>query len=172
MTSDMMLEIANFQNPPLLNLLLKLSVAFQVLYIPPPRPKKIGPPGRMAQPSGESYQTELENYKEELRFLNSDEGSNWMEIYFKDALRFSDDEWGPTGYILNEMTSPNVSTKRKFTDMISSNIRYNQGGTFLPSDQADEDQDATMNEGEDSGGNDEENEEENNEPPSSRRRFV
>ena len=175
MTSSMTLETIEFQNPPLLDLLFNLSVAFKVLYIPPPRSKKAVPPGKTAQPAGESYQTELENYKEELRFLNSDEDSNWMEVYFKDALRFSDDEWGPTGYISNEMTSPNVSTKRKFTDMISSNIRYNQGGTFLPSDQADEDQDATMNEGEDYDDHEEnsgENDEENDEPPPFRRRFV
>jgi hypothetical protein len=83
-----------------------------------------------------------------------------MEVYFEDALQFPDDGWGPTGYISNEMTPPFAIAN---TDMISSNIRYDQGGTFLLFDQsaeADEGQDATENE-----------DEEMDQLPSSRRRF-
>ena len=173
MTSTRTIERANFQNSPLLNLLLQLSVAFKVLYIAPPRREKIGPPGKMAKQTEESYQTELENYNEELKFLNSDEDSNWMEVYFEDALRFSNDEWGRTAFKLNEMEYPAITnTKRKYTDMTSSNLRYNQGGDFLP--EADEGQDVIMNEGEDyddfykSSG---ETREENNQASSSRRRL-
>ena len=48
MSSTRTIERADFENLPLLNLLLKLSVAFKVLYIAPPRREKIGPPGKMA----------------------------------------------------------------------------------------------------------------------------
>ena len=132
MTSDMTVESAKFKNFPLLNLLLKLSYAFKVLYIAPPRRVKIGPPGKTTQQVGESYQTELANYEEELKFLNSDKGSNWMEVYFEDAIQFPDDEWGDTGFIFNEMANPEALNKRKFTDMTTSALRSNQGGDFLP----------------------------------------
>jgi hypothetical protein len=154
MTSTRTIERAEFQNPPLRELLLNLSYAFKVLYIPPPRRDKIGPPGRKAQQTGDSYETELENYKEELRFLNSDKDSNWMEVYFEEAIQFPVDECGPTGYVSNQMEPPPsaiANTKRKYTDMTSSNIRYNQGGIFLLADQSAEaeaeGQDVTMNEG-------------------------
>ena len=177
MTSTRTIERAEFQNPPLLNLLLKLSVAFKVLYIPPPKSNKIGPPAKKAQRDGESYQTELENYNEELNFLNSDEDPEWMEIYFEEALQIPYDAWGPIGYISNETTPPvaNAKTKRKFSDMKSSNTRiYSQSGTFLPSDQSAEDKDdeeGTEDEDEEDEDYDEENEEENDQPPLSRRRL-
>ena len=114
MKSTDMLEDIIFLNHPLRELLLRLSVAFKVLYISPPTSNKIVPPARKAQQAGESYQTELENYNEELRFLNSDDDPKWMEAYFEEALQYSDNEWGLTGYISNKMTPP--------------------GGTFLPSD--------------------------------------
>jgi hypothetical protein len=41
MESTMMLEVAEFQDPPLLELLLKLSVTFKVLNISPPTSVKI-----------------------------------------------------------------------------------------------------------------------------------
>jgi hypothetical protein len=87
----------------------------------------------------------------------------------------------PTGYISNEITPPvtYARTKRKYTDMITSNLRFSDGGTFLPFDQsagAVERQDATENEDEDDENHNEENggenDEENDQPPSSRRRFV
>ena len=177
MTSTRTIERAEFQNPPLLNLLLKLSVAFKVLYIPPPKSDKIGPPAKKAQRAGESYQTELENYNEELKFMNSDEDPEWMENYFEEALQIPYDAWGPIGYISNEIAPPvaNAKTKRKFSDMISSNTRYSQGGTFLPSDQSaddEDDEDAAEDEDEDDDEDyDEENDEENDQPPLSRRRF-
>ena len=176
MTSTITLETVEIQNPPLLELLLRLSVAFKVLYIQPPKSNKIGPPGKLAQRTGESYQKELEDYNEELKFLNSDEGSNWMEVYFKAALEYPDDEWGPAGYISNEIKLPasSTQTKRKFSE-VSFNTRHSQGGTFSPSDQTaeeDEVQDATEDEDdEDDEDYDEENDEENDQPPMSRRRL-
>ena len=176
----MMLEKAKFQNSPLLNLLLLISVTFKVLYISPPTSVKIQSTFNKAQQAGESFQTELENYKEELKLLNSDHDPKWMEVYFEKALEFRDVEWGPTGYISNKMTPPvaNVQTKRKFSDM-SSNTRYSQGGTFLPSDQSaeeDEVQDATEDEDDEDDEDydedyDEENDKENDKPPTSRRRL-
>ena len=181
MTSTVTLETVEIQNPPLLELLLKLSVAFKVLYIQPPKSNKIGPPAKLTQPAGESYQLELENYNEELRFLNSDKDSDWMEVYFKAALRFSDNEWGPAGYISNQIIPPasSTKTKRKFSDMVSSNTRHSQGGTFLPSDQSaeeDEVQDTTEDEDDEDDEdydeeNDEKNDEEYDQPPASRRRL-
>ena len=47
-------------------------------------------------------------------FLNSDDDSNWMEVSFE-ALEYLDNEWGPTGYISNEMTPPVAMTKWKFS---------------------------------------------------------
>ena len=178
MTSTGTIESANFENLPLLNLLLKLSVAFKVLYIAPPRRGKIGPPGKIAKQTEESYQMELENYNEELKFLNSEKDSRWMEVYFEDAMQFSDDEWGPTGYVLKELELPSANTKRKYSDMTSSNLRYNQGGDFLPEQsaeaEAEEDQDVIMNGGEDYDDFYESSGEiraEYNQPSSSRRRF-
>jgi len=124
MTSTLMLEEAEFQNPPLRNLLLGFHVAFKVLYNPPPKLNKIGPPAKRAQRAEDSYKVELEIYEEELRFLNSDNDSNWMEVDFENALQSPVDEWGLTGYISNT-TGANVNTKWKYTGMISSNIRYN-----------------------------------------------
>lgn len=68
---------------------------------------------------------ELEIYNEELKFLNSEKDSHWMEVYFEDAIQFPDDEWGPTGYILKELEFPSsvANTKRKYSDMTSSNLR-------------------------------------------------
>ena len=176
MTSTVTIERAKFQNPPLLNLLLKLSVTFKVLYISPPTSVKIQSTFSKGQQAGESYQTELENYKQELKLLNSDEDPEWMENYLEEALQIPYDAWGPIGYISNEITPPvaNAKTKRKFSDIMSSNTRYSQGGTFLPSDQsaeADEVQDATEDEDEDDEDYDEENDEENDQPPLSRRRL-
>ena len=180
MKSCSMLEDTKFQNPPLLNLLFKLSVAFKVLYIAPPRREKIGPPGKIAKQTEESYQMELENYNEELKFLNSEKDSRWMEVYFDDAMQLPDDEWGPTGYVLKELEFPSATanTKRKYSDMTSSNLRYNQGGDFLPEQsaeaEAEEDQDVIMNGGEDYDDFYESSGEiraENNQPSSSRRRF-
>jgi len=172
MKSSLMLEEVAFQNSPLFNLLLKLSFAFKVLYILPPKPNKIGPPGKKAQQTGESYEAELKDFNEELRFLNSDKDSNWMEGYFEEAIRSPGDEWGSTGYISNEIRFPSNDSKRKLR---SSNTRYNQGGTFSdPSAEADEGQDATMDESKDYEDYDEgdgENDEGNGEPPSSRRRL-
>ena len=174
----MSLERAEFQNPPLRELLLKLSVTFKVLYISPPMPVKIQSTlFKKVQQDGESYQTELEIHKEQLNLLSSDENPEWMEISFEEALQYSDDEWGPTGYISNEITPPvtNAKTKRKFSDMKSSNTRiYSQSGTFLPSDQSAEDkddEDGTEGEDEDDEDYDEENDEENDQPPLSRRRL-
>ena len=134
MTSTRTISTVDFENPPLLDLLLKLSVAFKVLYIDPPNSNVISPPNRMAQRGGESYAKELEDYKEQLAFLNSDKDSNWMEIYFEDAIRFPGDRWGPTGYIFKEPELPEsaLHAKRKYTDMTTSALRYNQGGDFLP----------------------------------------
>ena len=100
-----------------------------------------------------------------------------MEVYFEDALRFSNDEWGRTAFKLNEMEYPAITnTKRKYTDMTSSSLRYNQGGDFLPekSAEADEGQDVIMNEDvdhEDIYGSSGEAREENNQASSSRRRL-
>ena len=68
---------------------------------------------------------ELEIYNEELKFLNSEKDSHWMEVYFEDAIQFPDDEWGPTGYILKELEFPSsaANTKQKYSDMTSSNLR-------------------------------------------------
>jgi serine/threonine protein kinase len=182
MKSDDNIETAGFENRPLLRLLRKLSVAFKVLYIAAPDPDIIDPPAKNVQRTRESYQKELGNYNEELRFLSSDEDPNWMEVYFKQALDSSDDAWGPTEYQLNKITPPvaTMNTKRKYTDMRSSDSRYyNQGGTFLSFDQnaeEDEGQDATENEGEDVEHYDEEhsdggeNDEENDQRRQTRRR--
>ena len=177
MTSSQMVEKAEFQNSALLELLLKLSDTFKVLYISPPTSVKIQSTFKKAQRAGESYQTELEDYKEELKLLNSDDDPNWMEVYFKASLQFSENEWGPAGYISNQIIPPasSTKTKRKFSDMVSSNTRHSQGGTFLPSDQSaeeDEVQDATEDEDdEDDEDYDEENDEENDQPRTSRRRL-
>ena len=174
MTSTITLETVEIQNPPLLELLLKLCDTFKVLYISPPTSVKIQSTFRKTQ--RESYQTELENYKEELKLLNSDDNPNWMEVYFAEALEYPDDKWGPAGYISNEIKPPasSTQTKRKFSE-VSFNTRHSQGGTFSPSDQTaeeDEVQDATEDEDdEDDEDYDEENDEENDQPPMSRRRL-
>jgi hypothetical protein len=175
-----MLEEVAFQNPPLRELLFKLSDTFKFLYIPPPRAIniQIAPLNRI-QRAGESNQMELEAYNEVRKFLNSDEDSNWMEVYFKDAI---DDEWGPAGYVSNEIELPSTSSKRKFSDMTSSKIRFNQGGTFtpsVPSSEVDESEDATMDEIEEYEEQDDESVEANDDddddddylPSSSRRRI-
>ena len=175
MKSNMMLEEVDFQNLPLLELLFKLSAAFQVLYVSPPKSINIQNPP--VKKSKESYQSEPENLTEGLKFLKSDDDSNWMEVYFENALQFTDDEWGPTGYISNEITSSFATannTKRKYTDMMTSNIRYNQGGTFYQSSKEDEGQDIIMNESEDDEDYDDnggESVEKNDQPSSSRRRL-
>ena len=73
-----------------------------------------------------------------------------MEEIFEEALQSRDDKWGPTGYIENEIKSPSAiaNTKRKYSDMSSSILRYNQGGDFLP-DQSAEAEIIIMNEDED-----------------------
>ena len=182
MTSTVTLETVEIQNPPLLELLLKLSDTFKVLYISPSTSVRIKSTFKKAQRAGELYQTELEDYKEELELLNSDDDPDWMEVYFAEALQFSDNEWGPAGYISNQIIPPasSTKTKRKFSDMVSSNTRHSQGGTFLPSDQSaeeDEVQDATEDEDDeddedyDEENDDEENDEENDQPCTSRRRL-
>lgn len=58
--------------------------------------------------------------------MKSKEDSAWMENDFEDAQKYTDDEWGPIGYMLNEMKStPFTNTKRKYNDMESSKIRFN-----------------------------------------------
>ena len=180
MTSTRTIERAKFQNAPLRELLLIISLHFKVLYVSPPTPVKFENAllAEMAQQAGESYQKELENYNKSLNRLNSNENSDWMEKSFEEALRFRDDKWGPTGYIQNEMEFPSASiaTKRKYTDMTSSSLRYNQGGDFLPEQSAetDEGQDVIMNEDvdyEDMYESSGETREENNQASSSRRRL-
>ena len=83
-----------------------------------------------------------------------------MEDSFKSALGYSHDEWGFTGYILNEKTSPTFNPKRTYSDMTTSMHRYSQGGTFLPSEQDGKNGD---------GG--EENDEDKVQPPRNRRRI-
>ena len=173
MKSTDMLEKAGFQNIPLRELLFLLSFHFKVLYISPPTPAKIQSTllAKMTQRAGESYETTLENYQEDLNRLNSEENSNWMEVSFDEALQFSDDKWGPIGYISNEMTPPVASAKikRKFGEMSSSHTRNSQGGDFSPFDQSEgedttgyEDDDEDYNEGDDGG---------DYQPPSTRRRL-
>ena len=126
-----------------------------------------------AQQTGDSYRTALQTYKEDLDFLNSKEDSNWMEVEFEQALQFSASEWGPTEYILNKKTPPitNAKSRRTYSDMTTSRLRYTQGGTFLSSGQiveVEEDQDAGNVSDEDK---DEEDNEENDQPPRTRRRL-
>ena len=179
MSSTRTIEKAKFQNPPLRELLLIISLHFKALYVSPPTPVKFESTllAEMSQQAGESYQKELENYNKGLNRLNSKENSDWMEKSFEEALRFRDDKWGPTGYIQNEMEFPSaIATKRKYTDMTSSSLRYNQGGDFLPEQSAetDEGQDVIMNEDvdyEDMYESSGETREENNQASSSRRRL-
>ena len=174
MKSTDMLEKAGFQNVPLRELLFLMSFHFKVLYISPPTPAKIQSTllAKMTQRAGESYETTLENYQEDLNRLNSKENSDWMELSFDEALRFSDNEWGPIGYISNEMTPPVASDKikRKYSDMASSNTRNSQGGTFSPFDQS-EDEDTAEYEDEEDEDYGERNDDEDYQPPSTRRRL-
>ena len=74
----------------------------------------------MAQQAGKSSQKELELYEKGLDRLNSKDNSKRMEDCFENALKSSDDEWGPTGYILNTIKSPPFTNrKRKYSDMAS-----------------------------------------------------
>ena len=132
MTSTTMLTEAKFQNPPLLKLLLDISVNFRSLYVIPSKShseeltrSRI----KTAQQVEDSYQRALENHEEDLKFLNSQEDSNWMEDSFQKALEYPDDEWGRADYIFNEKAPP-VNAKRLYRDMRSSNLGYSQGGTF------------------------------------------
>ena len=130
MTSDVILLKAEFENPPLCDLLLKISANFRCLYIGPPTSKSMlsdSVAEDLAEQGGESYQKVLQIYKRELDFLNSDAKSNWMELKFEEALRRSADEWGPTSHILNQQTPPTANkTKRRYSDMSSRLLGYNQ----------------------------------------------
>ena len=102
MTSTRTIDTVKFQNLPLRDLLLVISFHFKVLYISPPtKLVKFQSPllAEMAQQTGKSYQKELELYEKGLDRLNSKENSKLMEDCFENAIKFSDDEWGPTGYI-------------------------------------------------------------------------
>ena len=69
MTSTRTIERAKFQNPPLRELLLIISLHFKVLYVSPPTPVKFESAllAEMAQQAGESYQKELEIYNLNLK---------------------------------------------------------------------------------------------------------
>ena len=69
MISKQILKSVQFKNPPLLKLLLKISVKFSPLYISPPR--LTGSEAKKAQQAGDSYRTALQTYKEDLDFLNT-----------------------------------------------------------------------------------------------------
>ena len=58
--------------------------------------------------------------------LHSEEHLDRMEVDFQNVLQLSDDEWGPTGYILNKKTPPvlNPATKRKYSDMTTSMLQF------------------------------------------------
>ena len=100
-------------------------------------------------------------------FMNSDKHSDWMEVGFDEALHCSDEKWGPTKYIENEMTPPpNVKTK----DCYSNTSSYGQGGDFSASS-SQTNEDATEDKGEDTREYDEVNVDEINQPSSSRRRL-
>ena len=164
MSSTTIIEDAEFQNPPLRDLLLIIFHHFKALYIKPPTSLKIENTflADMAQQAGESYETKLENYNMGLKRLNSKENSNWMEKSFDEALRLRNDKWGPTGYIKNEMQSPPANPKRKYSDMITSDLRVNQDGDFLlPSAKVEEEEEEEE---------DEEEEEEDEERRRTRRR--
>ena len=166
MQSTGMLDKAKFQNRPLRDLLLKISDNFSCLYIAPPRSKPMSVKSA-AKRQRQSDQTALQNYNDDLNFLNSDESSNWMEIEFGEALEHSADEWGPTGHILNEQTPPTANkTKRRYSDMTSSRLRYSQGANFLPSEQIVEE-----DEGENADENEDEGNAENDQPLRTRRRL-
>lgn len=191
MASTYLVEDVKFQNLPLRQLLLRISDNFKVLYNSPPKREKFSSPllTKLMYPGGDdSLQMELENYEKKLKFMNSDENSNWMEVSFEKALQYSDKKWGLTGYISNEMQPPvkTTRTKRKFSDMTSSKVQYNLPEDDDPFDRnaagANEGQDGTEGEGEDddyfqlddedeeenSGGNGEGNDQP---PPSQRLRF-
>ena len=161
MSSTRVLKEVQFENSPLRDLLLKISANFRCLYIEPltsePSSKSAGKLAKQAEELNQQI------YKQDLNFLNSDAKSDWMELKFEEALRHSADEWGPTGYILNEQSSPTANkTKRRYSDMTSSS----QGGIFLPSEQIVE-EDEDENAGEDG----DEGTEENVQPPRTRRRL-
>ena len=104
----------------------------------------------------QDYQSDFQNYKAKKAFLHSKEHLNWMEIAFQKMLQFSENTWGPIGYILNKKKPPilNHSTKWKYTNMIMSMLQYRQGGTFHPPEQIAEDHESAkgkdFNKGKDS----------------------
>ena len=108
MTSTRIIEKAKFQNPPLVELLLDISVNLRPLYVTPSASNKRLTKSQInkGQRVEESYQQALEIHKEDLDFLNSKENSNWMEDAFQKALEKTTDEWGRTDYVLNKKALP------------------------------------------------------------------
>jgi hypothetical protein len=172
MTSTTLLERAKFENAPLLDLLLEISVNFRPLYVTPsPSNKKLTKSQiNKAQRMQESYQQALETHKDDLNFLNNPKYSNWMEVSFNDAIECSNDEWGPADKVFKEMAPPvfDPRAKRLYSDMRSSNLGHSQGGTFPPDNaEVDVDEDAEVPEEDES----EEDIEEDHQPPRTRRRL-
>ena len=94
MTSTISIARAKFQNPPLRKLLLIISMTFAPLYTSPPEDDGLATI-LLATPSAWN----VENHEANIRILNSQEFSNWMELSFIQALKCSADEWGLTEYI-------------------------------------------------------------------------